>query len=216
MYQPLGLAETIFRERYTSHPEESWSGASQRLAEHVAGAEKDGRRSKSIAEFYEEIVENRFMPGGRIWYGAGRPRAQLLNCFVVPTSDSREGWGKTISDVIVVSGMGGGVGINCSPVRPRGTTINGTGGIATGAVSLMQMIDRVGDVLVGGGGRRLALMLDLNLTHPDMPEFLDKKLDSHELNNANVSVIIDKNMNTETFIDKIKKGEDFDLVWKTK
>lgn len=214
MYQPEGLSETIFKERYTIHPEESWANASKRLADHVAGAEADDKRQKTAEEFYEEIVTNRFMPGGRIWYGSGRPRAQLLNCFVVPTADSREGWGKTIYDTIVVSGMGGGVGINCSPVRPRGSTIHGTGGEATGAVSLMQMIDRVGDVLVGGGGRRLALMLDLNITHPDMPEFLDKKLDRKELNNANVSVIIDKNLPTDTFVEKVKAGENFDLVWK--
>ena len=215
MYQPAqGLPETIFRDRYAIHPEESWAGASRRLSEHVAGAEEGSKRQKVVEDFYEEIVTNRFMPGGRIWYGSGRPRAQLLNCFVVPTADSREGWGKTISDVIVVSGMGGGVGINCSPVRPRGAKIHGTGGEATGAVSLMQMIDRVGDVLVGGGGRRLALMLDLNITHPDMPEFLDKKLDRSELTNANISVILDKNLSAETLADKVKKGETFDLVWK--
>lgn len=212
-YQPTGLSETIFKERYAIHPEESWDNASRRLARHVASAETNGVAQKVEEEFYEEIVTNKFMPGGRIWYGSGRPRAQLLNCFVIPTSDSREGWGKTIHDVIVVSGMGGGVGVNCSPIRPRGSVINGTGGIATGAVSLMEMINAVGDVLVAGGGRRLALMLDLNLSHPDMPEFLDKKLDKHQLNNANVSVIIDKRVNSEDFVSKVRAGEDFDLMF---
>jgi len=212
-YQPVGLSETIFKERYTIHPEETWEEASRRLSKHVASAEVNGNRPIVEEAFYEEIVENRFMPGGRIWYGSGRPRGQLLNCFVVPTNDSREGWGTTIHDVIVISGMGGGVGINCSPIRPRGSRISGTGGIATGAVSLMQMINAVGDVLVGGGGRRLALMLDLNITHPDIIEFLDKKLDQKELTNANVSVIIDKRLPAESFIKKVRKGEDFDLMF---
>lgn len=213
VYKPTGLSETIFKERYAIHPEETWDAASRRLAKHVAQAEDNGNKQLYEEEFYEEIVTNKFMPGGRIWYGSGRPRGQLLNCFVVPTSDSREGWGKTIHDVIVISGMGGGVGINCSPIRPRGSRIHGTGGVATGSVSLMQMINAVGDVLVSGGGRRLALMLDLNITHPDMPEFLDKKLDRHELNNANVSVVLDKKMPTERLINLVKKGENFDLVW---
>src|SRR5258706_12192500 len=112
--------------------------------------------------------------------------------------------------------MGGGVGINLSPMRPRGSKIHGTGGIATGAVSLMQMINGVGDVLVAGGGRRMALMLDLNITHPDMPEFLDKKLDRKELNNANVSVILDKRLPAKEFVRKVKAGEDFDLVFNGK
>jgi ribonucleoside-diphosphate reductase alpha chain len=212
-YKPTGLAETIFRERYTIHPDETWEEASSRLAKHVSSAEINGKREPTATAFYEQIVSNKFMPGGRIWYGSGRPRAQLLNCFVVPTHDSREGWGKTISDVIVVSGMGGGVGINLSPIRPRGSRINGTGGYATGAVSLMQMINGVGDVLVSGGGRRLALMLDLNITHPDMPEFLDKKLDHDELKNANVSVVLDKRVGTKTLIEKVKSGGSFDLVF---
>lgn len=213
LYRPTGLAETIFNERYTIHQGETWGEASERLAHHVAQAEEGDNRAKVEEEFLEEISTNRFMPGGRIWYGAGRSRAQLLNCFVVPTSDSREGWGKTISDVIVISGMGGGVGINCSPIRPRGSHIYGTGGIATGAVSLMEMINNVGDVIVGGGGRRMALMLDLNISHPDMPEFLDKKLDHKQLNNANVSVVIDKRVNAQTFVNKVRKGEDFQLRW---
>jgi ribonucleoside-diphosphate reductase alpha chain len=210
-YEPTGLSETIFKERYAVHPEESWDNASRRVARHVAAAEPAKYAQGVEEEFYEEIVTNRFMPGGRIWYGSGRPRAQLLNCFVVPTADSREGWGKTLHDVIVISGMGGGVGVNCSPIRPRGSTIHGTGGIATGSVSLMEMINGVGDVLVAGGGRRLALMLDLNISHPDVEEFLDKKLNRDKLNNANVSVIIDKRVPANEFVRKVQNGEDFDL-----
>lgn len=207
IYKPEGLSNTIFEERYTIHPNESWDNASRRLAYHVSKDEIE--KEKHFESFYEEIVTNRFMPAGRIWYGAGREKAQLLNCFVVPTEDSREGWGKTIHDVIVVSGMGGGVGINCSPIRPRGSLIKGTGGVATGAVSLMQMINGVGDVLVSGGGRRLALMLDLDINHPDIPEFLDKKLDKNELKNANVSVVL----NDRHFIDALKNNEEHYFSW---
>src|SRR5688572_27680965 len=167
-YELDGFSKNIYAEKYAAYEGETWADGAWRLSDHVSKAE-DKNREGVREEFYNVISENLFMPAGRIWYGAGRPRSQLLNCFVVPTSDSREGWGKTIHDVIVISGMGGGVGINCSPIRPRGSVINGTGGIATGAVSLMNMINNVGDELVAGGGRRLALMLDLNLTHPDMP-----------------------------------------------
>jgi ribonucleoside-diphosphate reductase alpha chain len=210
-FAPIGLGATIFKERYARYPEETFEQASKRVAEHVAQAEENGNIQKYSDRFTEQIASNRFMPGGRIWYGSGRPKAQLLNCFVVPTADSREGWGKTLSDVIVVSGLGGGVGVNCSPVRPRGSDIKGTGGTATGAVSLMQMIDRVGDVLVSGGGRRLALMLCLDLTHPDLEEFLNVKLDLDELTNANISVVID--IPTDEFVEKVKNNEEIDLVF---
>jgi ribonucleotide reductase alpha subunit len=210
-WEPQGLGLTIFQDRYARFEGETWAQACKRVATHVAAAEDNGKAQKYGDRFEQELVDNRFMPGGRIWYGSGRPKAQLLNCFVVPTADSREGWGKTISDVIVVSGTGGGVGINCSPVRPRGSDIKGTGGKATGAVSLMQMIDRVGDVLVSGGGRRLALMLCLDVNHPDIEEFLNVKLNLNELNNANISVVL--NMESNEFVSSVREGKDIELVF---
>lgn len=210
-WSPSGLGEVIFNERYTRFEGETWQQACKRVAEHVGKAEENGKYQRYTERFQQELVENRFMPGGRVWYGSGRPKSQLLNCFVVPTADSREGWGKTISDVIVVSGTGGGVGVNCSPVRPRGADIKGTGGKATGAVSLMQMINAVGDVLVGGGGRRMALMLCLDINHPDIKEFLDVKLNLNQLNNANISVIL--NTDTVSFAMAVREGKDIDLMF---
>lgn len=202
-WEPTGLGKTIFQERY-SHDGEDWTSACFRVARHIAGAYEGRYHEHWASEFYNELVENRFMPGGRTWYGAGRPKAQLLNCFVLPTADSREGWGKTVSDVIVVSGTGGGIGINCSPIRPRGSDIKGTGGKATGAVSLMQLINKVGDVIVGGGNRRTALMLCLDVNHPDTPEFLNAKLDLNQLTLANISVVI--NGDNNAFVESAKKG----------
>jgi ribonucleoside-diphosphate reductase alpha chain len=159
--------------------------------------------------FVELLESNRFMPGGRIWYGAGRSKGQLLNCFVVPTGDSREGWGRSTSDLMIISGTGGGVGMNFSPIRPRNSIIHGTGGTATGAVSLMRIKNAVGEELKAGGGRRVAMMHALGLSHPDLEEFLDAKLDKRQLNNANVSVIFDED--PEAFFQKVRNGEDWDL-----
>lgn len=211
-FEPSGLGLTIFKERYAIS-DESWSDASLRVAQHVAAAEENGKRDIYTKRFFQEISENYFMPGGRIWYGSGRPKAQLLNCFVVPTADSREGWGKTTYDTIVISGLMGGVGINVSPVRPRGYAIKGTGGVATGAVSLMELIDGVGNVIVGGGGRRMALMLCLDINHPDLEEFLDAKLDQHKLNNANISVVLPPGFSAERFRSAVKNDESIDLVF---
>lgn len=210
-WSPSGLGEQIFKDRYARSAEESWEEACLRVADHIAQAEQNGKYQQYKDRFYGQLVSNKFNPGGRIWYGSGRPKAQLLNCFVIGTADSREGWGKTTSDVIVISGLMGGVGLNVSPIRPRGYDIKGTGGVATGAVSLMKLINGVGDVIVGGGGRRMALMLALELTHPDIEEFLKVKLDLDELTNANVSITIPSNMSGEEFKSKIENDEEIDL-----
>jgi ribonucleoside-diphosphate reductase alpha chain len=73
----------------------------------------------------------------------------------------------------------------------------------------MEIINASGHVLKAGGGRRVALMFCLNLTHPDIIEFLDKKLDLGELTNANVSVNF--NEDPEVFFKKVKDNEDLEL-----
>ena len=209
-FQPAGLGLNIFNERY-AHGEESWDEACHRVARTMAAAEENGNVAKFEKRFYDQLVTGKFMPGGRIWYGSGRRNQQLLNCFVLPTGDSREAWGKSVSDMLVVSGVGGGVGANFSPVRGRGYKVGGTGGVATGAVSLMHMWDRVGDILVSGGGRRLALMLCLDIDHPDIEEFLHEKLDLDLLENANVSVVLPTHLSTEDFKKLIEEDGEIEL-----
>jgi len=192
-YQPKGFALQIFKDRYAIHAEESFAQACERVARTVADAELGVKRDEYFTRFLDILQTNRFSPGGRIWRGAGRPRGQLLNCFVYcdENIDSREGWGDTLRAFTIISGTGGGVGINFSKIRPRGTLIRGTGGEATGAVSLMRAINAVGDELKEGGGRRVAILFCLKYDHPDLREFMEVKLDKKELKNANISVLID-------------------------
>lgn len=213
-YEPTGFALQIFHSRHAAYDGEPWEDACKRVAWHVANAEQGQDRVKHFEEFRSALLENRLMPGGRIWYGSGKARGQLLNCFVIPTGDSREAWGKTLSDTVVIAGTGGGIGANYSPIRPRGATIGGTGGKATGAVSLMVGVDAVGEIIGMGGGRRIALMQCLSLSHPDIVEFLDKKLDLKELNNANVSVVFD--FDPEWFFGLVKSEGDLPLTFQGK
>lgn len=192
LYVPQGFAFDTFIDRYAIHDKETFYEACERVSSYIASAEEGTKREKFSEKFLDILSTNRFVPGGRIWRGSARPRGQLLNCFVVPAEDSREGWGKALSDVTIISGTGGGVGLNFSKIRPRGTKIRGTGGEATGSVSLMKCINAVCNELREGGGRRSALMFCLNWNHPDIPEFLQVKLDQNELNNANISICVDK------------------------
>lgn len=155
-YSPTGFALKIFKDRYAIHAEETFIQACERVAIHISNAELGNKREQYKEQFINILKTNRFSPGGRIWRGAGRPRGQMLNCFVYcdDNIDSREGWGDTLRAVTIISGTGGGVGINFSKIRPRGTAIRGTGGEATGAVSLMRCINAVCNELREGGGRR--------------------------------------------------------------
>ena len=185
MFQPIGWGKDIFSQRYAINKKETWEEACRRVSRYVSSAEfVSDNKVKYEQDFYDELINNRFMPGGRIWYGSGRKKANLLNCFVIDAKDSRESWGKSTADMLVISGLGGGVGINFSKIRPKGEKIKGTGGYASGPLSLMKIINNVGEEIKTGGGRRVALMFCLNIDHPDILDFLkckySKKAKHHE------------------------------------
>jgi ribonucleoside-diphosphate reductase alpha chain len=73
----------------------------------------------------------------------------------------------------------------------------------------MKIFNAAGEVIKSGGGRRVALMLALEHDHGDIEEFLDAKLDKKELNNANVSVIFQKD--PEDFFEQVKREHDYEL-----
>lgn len=135
------------------------------------------------------------------------------NCYVLGVEDSIEGWGKLMSDTATISARGGGVGTNFSPVRPRGYPISGMGGTTTGAVSLMKIVNAIGEEIKDGGGRRAALMFCLNVNHPDVEEFLDAKMKIGEISNANISVMIPDDMPTEDFVRMVRGDEMMPLVF---
>jgi len=208
-YTPTGFAATVFWDRYAIHERETFEQACQRVAAFIAQVEQGTEREDYAARFHNLLATNRFSPGGRVWRGAGRPRGQCLNCFTwTDDLDSREGWGDALRAVTIISGTGGGVGLNFSKVRPRGSPIRGTGGVATGSVSLMRCINAVCNELREGGGRRSALMFCLRYDHPDLPEFLEVKLNRGQLENANISVLID-----DEFLKLVDEDGEIVLRW---
>jgi hypothetical protein len=65
-FEPTGLGATIFNDRYARFEGETWQQACKRVATHVAMAEENGKVKSYGDRFYDELVNNRFNPGGRI------------------------------------------------------------------------------------------------------------------------------------------------------
>lgn len=214
MFQPTGFSLEIFRQRYAFTEQETWPEACERLAKQMALAEDPNKQKQYSDKFYELLVNNEFVPGGRIWYNSGRRDPQLLNCFVLGNNlDSREGWGNLAKEMIVTSMTGGGCGVDFSDVRPRGASIKGQTGECPGSVELMRLIDACAKPVRAGGQRRVALMFSLDLDHPDVEEFLDAKLVKGELTHANVSV---RSKRTTEFMSAVESNGNWELSWKGK
>ena len=213
-YEPTGFSLKIFNDRYAFTETETFSEACLRLSHQMAIAEVPEKQKTYVDRFNQVLSSNVFVPGGRIWTNSGRQNPQLLNCFVLdPNKDSKEGWGKSAYDMIVTSMTGGGCGDDFSDVRPRGSQIGTQRGVAPGAVELMRLIDACAQPVRNGGQRRVALMFSLDLSHPDIEEFLSAKLTQGQLTHANVSV---RSKHTKTFIKAIKEDGEIELHWKGK
>jgi ribonucleoside-diphosphate reductase alpha chain len=206
-----GLGQEIFMQRYAYPGETKYSERCKAMAKHVASAEKEEDIEKFEKRFYEVLSTGDLVPGGRIIYGSGRKHQNLLNCYAIEPEDTVESIGKTIQDMYRISCGGGGIGFNFSKIRPKGDDIGNVKNSAPGSVSVMQMINEVGNHVKAGKNRRTALMAELNVDHPDLLEFLHVKLDLSQLTNFNISVAI-----TDKFIEACETNDEWTFRFNNK
>lgn len=151
------------------------------------------RVSGGNSEIRRLILEKKFLFGGRILSNRGIPtNASLSNCYVLSVDDSIEDIYQCCSDMARTYSYGGGVGIDISKLRPRGARVNNSAKTTSGAVSFMQTFDTVTNV-IGQNGRRAALMISIDVNHPDVEEFIDIKANTDQINSANISIRVNDN-----------------------
>tara|TARA_R110002020_G_scaffold80048_4_gene200017 strand:+ start:84 stop:1976 length:1893 start_codon:yes stop_codon:yes gene_type:complete len=204
------LGQEIFQNKYAYPGDKTYADRVKTVAKHIASAESPDNVESTEKKFFEAMSSGDFVPGGRILFGSGRNsgRQNLLNCYVIIPEDNVESIGQTIKDMYKISCGGGGLGFNFSKIRPKGDGLGNLKYLAPGSISNMQMIDGIGERVKAGGPRRVALMSILDVTHPDILEFLYLKLDKKELNNFNVSVAI-----TDRFIEACENDEEWHFTF---
>lgn len=136
------------------------------------------KRQEWFEKFYQELVSLRFIPAGRVIYGAGADTdVTYFNCYVMPfVPDSREGISDHRKQVMEIMSRGGGVGTNGSTLRPRNTLARGVNGKSSGSVSWLDDIAKLTHLVEQGGSRRGAQMIMLADWHPDIAEFIISKM----------------------------------------
>lgn len=167
------LNREIFRTKYAHDGCETWEALSRTLVDEVTG---DLLPKDTVEAIYEAVRDMKFLPGGRYLYYAGRPVKYYNNCYLLRAEeDTREDWANLSwkSESCLITG--GGIGIDYSRYRPEGATISKTGGVASGPVPKMLMINEIGRRVMQGGSRRSALYASLDERHPDVYTFLGAK-----------------------------------------
>jgi len=187
--------------------EEKPSDLFKRVAKYIANAEKNEKNKRFWGEkFFNVMIQKDFMPNSPTLTGAGRGLC-LSACFVLPIKDSLKEIFETVKNAALVHKEGGGTGFDFSKIRPQGSFVKKTQGIASGPISFLKVIDAGTEAVKQGGTRRGANMGVLRVDHPDIKEFITMKLDGKTAQNFNISVSI-----TDKFIKALKNKTTYDLV----
>ena len=168
------------------------------------------RISGGNEEIGEYIKEKKFLFGGRILSNRGLNKegrkVTYSNCYVIqPPEDNIESIFECAKKLARTYSYGGGCGIDISGLSPRGAKINNAAKETSGAVSFMDLYSMVPG-LIGQNGRRGALMISIDCSHPDLQEFIGLKTDLEKVTKANISVRI-----SDEFMEAVKNNEDYTL-----
>jgi len=207
------LRSRVFYEKYALRdaggkqvertPEELWL----RVARELASVEEGPKRQEWTDRFYWLLEDFKFVPGGRILFGAGQSRrATLLNCYFFKIKeDSIEAIFDWCKEAARTYSFGGGVGTDISVLRPRGSPVNNSAIYSTGSVSFMELLSTTTGT-IGQAGRRGALMITIRVDHPDVLDFISVKKDLKKVNYANISIKM-----TDEFMKAVEADTDFEL-----
>ena len=182
----------------------------RRMASEFARIEKKFIGPSLTEEEIFAYLENfkYIVPQGSPMMGIGNDyvNVSLSNCVVVNNpQDSVSSIMDAGKDLANLFKRRCGVGLDISDLRPEGAPVNNSARTTTGAWSFADFYSYVCR-MIGQNGRRGALMISMDIRHPDIENFIKMKQDLTKVTGANVSVKI-----TDEFMEAVQKNETFTL-----
>jgi ribonucleoside-diphosphate reductase alpha chain len=202
----LPISQKIHSDKYRGKGECFYDAMSR-----VSGALKDDEYHYN--NFKNILLEQRFLPAGRVQSAMGAPRTVTpYNCFVSDTiQDGLEEIMESAKRAAQTMKLGGGIGYDFSTLRPSGSHITSLDSSSSGPISFMGIFDATCKTIASAGNRRGAQMGVLRVDHPDIEEFVRAKTNSDHLTQFNISVGV-----TDEFMEAVKADTDFELRFEGK
>ncbi|MBI4040079.1 adenosylcobalamin-dependent ribonucleoside-diphosphate reductase [Candidatus Daviesbacteria bacterium] len=241
-------SQKVLKERYLlkgedQQPIETIEERFWNLAYDVASGDLDfGASKKDILakakQYFTSMVKQEFLPNSPTIMNAGKQNGlQYSACFVLPIDDSLIDIFDSVKYAALIHQTGGGTGFAFSRLRPSGSGVKTTGGVASGSVSFLRVFNAATESIKQGGTRRGANMGILRIDHPDIMEFINCKAEldfnnqpvfdevapllpsdtarsrfktlllDRQISNFNISCAV-----TDKFMEAYEKGEDYDLI----
>jgi len=213
-----GLAANVWVDKYClkngdDYLELTPDDMHKRLAKEIARIEKKYPNPISEGEIYNLLKDFKYIvPQGGGMYGIGNNvLSSLSNCFVIGSDiDSYGNILLTDQEQVQLMKRRGGVGHDLSHIRPRGFRVNNSAESSSGVTPFMERYSNSTEE-VAQNGRNGALMLSIDVAHPDAEEFVDIKTDTSKVTKANVSIKA-----SEEFMDAALSNGLYDKVFKGK
>ena len=158
------------------------------------------------------IRQKKFIFAGRILAHRGLQKdgkkVTFSNCYVMtPPEDNIESIFDTAKQLARTYSAGGGCGVDISKLRPKGLPVNNSARTTSGATSFMSLYDLTTG-LIGQNGRRGALMISIDVSHPDVMDFINIKAETGAISKANISLKV-----TDEFMRAVVEDKPFMLKW---
>lgn len=207
------LTASTWKNKYAIEGEVTPDDMHRRMAVEIARIEnKYPNPVLNEDSIYDLLKDFKYIiPAGSIMATLGKDTlSSLSNCFVIDgPEDSISSIMNQCNNQAQLMKYRGGVGFDISKLRPSGATVNNSAKSSTGAASFMDLFSNVTNT-IAQNGRRGALMLTMDINHPDIEEFITKKQDLTKVTGANVSILI-----SDEFMTAVEHDCDYILSWPT-
>jgi ribonucleoside-diphosphate reductase alpha chain len=170
------------------------------------------RGDKELAQsLYDLMSKNWFMPATPVLTNSATSRGAQISCFLNTVGDSISDIFKTYEENAFLAKGGGGIGTNWSEVRGHNSKLS-SGGKSTGTVPFLKVMDSATLAVSQGNTRRGAAAVYMDISHPDIEEFIDIRKptggdDNRRCLNLHHGVTI-----TDEFMRCVKAKIKFDLL----
>ncbi len=185
-------------------PGESYQDLFARVA--AAYADDAGHAQR----IYDYVSQLWFMPATPVLSNGGTGRGLPISCYLNSVSDSLEGIVGTWNENVWLASRGGGIGTYWGNVRGIGEPV-GLNGKTSGIIPFVRVMDSLTLAISQGSLRRGSAAVYLDVSHPEIEEFLEIRKPSGDFNrkalNLHHGVLI-----TDKFMEAVRDGSKFDLV----
>ncbi|WP_137870914.1 ribonucleoside-diphosphate reductase subunit alpha [Sphingopyxis sp. 2PD] len=184
-------------------PGESYQDLFARVASAYADDQEHAQR------LYDYISKLWFMPATPVLSNGGTGRGLPISCYLNSVDDSLEGIVGTWNENVWLASRGGGIGTYWGAVRGIGEPV-GLNGKTSGIIPFVRVMDSLTLAISQGSLRRGSAACYLDISHPEIEEFLEVRKPSGDFNrkalNLHHGVLI-----TDEFMEAVRDGKEFDL-----